>query len=223
LKKTLKIIGKILLGFIVFVLLYLLVAFILSRITVNEEANSKDEVTIHIITNGVHTDIVMPAKNDQKDWTKEIKYTNTISNDSTNTYLAMGWGDKGFYLETPTWAELKPSVAFNAATGFNTTAIHATYYDKMVVSDSCKKIEISKEQYNRLINYITDSFQTNTDGHFINIETDANYGKTDAFYEAKGRYSMLRTCNSWANQGLKISGQKGCLWTAFDTGIFLKY
>ena len=127
------------------------------------------------------------------------------------------------YLETPQWKDLKASVAFKAAFALSTTAIHATYYNTLVESDTCKKILISKEQYQRLVNYITNSFQKNKDGHFINIATKAVYNKNDAFYEANGSYSLFTTCNTWANSGLKTSGQKCCLWTPFDTGIFLKY
>lgn len=89
--------------------------------------------------------------------------------------------------------------------------------------DTCRRIDISSEQYARLIEHITNSFQKDDQGHFINIETTANYGKTDAFYEADGSYSMLQTCNTPANNALKYSGQQACLWTSFDTGIFLKY
>lgn len=222
-KKHLKFILYPILTFIATIALYLLSAFCLSRITVDAESNSSQEVAIYIITNGIHTDIVVPVKNSQIDWTKEIKYSNTVLRDTTMNYLAMGWGDKGFYLETPEWEDLKFRVAFNAAFALGNTAIHATFHKKMTESESCKKIIISKAQYVRLIKYIDGTFQKNAGGHVINIRTSANYGNYDAFYEANGSCSILNTCNTWANNGLKKSGQKACLWTAFDTGIFLKY
>ena len=150
-RKTLKILLKSILIFLGFILLYALSAYALSKITIDRETDSKPEVEIFILTNGVHTDIVMPTKNDQIDWSKEIQFKNTKAADSTYKYIAMGWGDKGFYLETPTWADLKASVAFKAATGLSTTAIHATYYKQMKLGDDCKSMMISKEQYNRLI------------------------------------------------------------------------
>jgi hypothetical protein len=71
--------------------------------------------------------------------------------------------------------------------------------------------------------YIQNSFDKDVDGHFINIKTTANYGLNDAFYEAKGSYSLFCTCNTWANNGLKSCGQKAALWTPSDKGIFLHY
>lgn len=222
-KKALKITFKIFLIFFGLILIYLIAVFSLPKITVNQEPNTKPEVEIYILTNGVHTDIVMPTKNDQIDWSKQVKFENTQKADSTYKYIAMGWGDKGFYLETPEWSDLKASVAFKAASGLSTTAIHATYYKSLKEGDDCKKMMISKEQYDRLIKYISDSFQKDASGNFLPIKTNANYGKTDAFYEANGSYSIFTTCNSWANSALKFSGQKCCYWTATDSGIFSKY
>lgn len=223
LKKIFKIAFKVLLGFVAFISLYLLLAFSLSRISIDGEPNTKEEITIYILSNGVHTDLVLPIRSELHDWSKEVKFSNTVSKDTAFNYLAMGWGDKGFYLETPAWSELKASVAFKAAFALSTTAIHTTYYKTMTENETCKKIKISKEQYKRLTDYILESFQKDKEGHLINIATKAVYGKDDAFYEAHGSYSMLHTCNTWANNGLKKCGQKHCFWTPFDTGIFLNY
>jgi uncharacterized protein (TIGR02117 family) len=222
-KRTLKFSGISILLFFIIIVFYLFSALFLSVISIDEEKNAKDEVEIYIKTNGVHTDLIVPIKNDLKDWSKLVKFENTLSKDTTYNFLGMGWGDKGFYLETPTWAELKPSVAFKAATGLNTTAIHATFFKNMHEDASCKKIIISKEQYGRLIAYIDNSFKKDKLGQSIYIKTNANYGNDDAFYEANGKYSMLHTCNTWANVGLKICGQKCAFWTPFDKGIFYHY
>ncbi|MFP5042466.1 TIGR02117 family protein [Parasediminibacterium sp. JCM 36343] len=221
-RKVLKYTGYTLLGFVAFILIYLAFAYSLSHIGVAKEAQSA-EVAIYIKTNGVHTDLVVPVKNDQFDWSKKIKFSNTTSKDTTMQYLAMGWGDKGFYLETPTWADLKCSVACRAAFGLSTTAIHATFYKTIKEDSSCKKIMIGKPQYQRLINYIDNSFRKDSSGHVMFIFTNANYNDRDAFYEAKGSYSLFHTCNTWANNGLKASGQKACIWTPADKGIFSQY
>lgn len=222
-KRIAKIIGKTLLVIVGLIGLYALTAWICAGITVNREPEAKEEVTIYIKTNGVHTDIVIPMHSEQMEWGREVLYANTAIKDTAYPWLALGWGDKGFYLQTPEWKDLKFSVAFNAAFGLSTTAMHATFYRQMTEGENCRKIMISREQYGRLINYINESFQHDAGGHFIKINTTANYGASDAFYEANGRYSMLYTCNTWANSALKKSGQKACLWTALDKGIFAKY
>ena len=219
-KKTFKYIGVFLLTLIVYGLLVTLMSFV----TVNDKETAIDEpkVAIFILTNGVHTDIVVPVKNDTFDWSKQIKFEHTKAKDATAKYLAMGWGDRGFYLETPTWADLKVSTALKATTGLSSSALHTTFYKSMKEDAYCKKIQISTVDYQKLVLFINESFETNS-GEKIKIETDAVYGKNDIFYEAKGSYSLFYTCNSWANQALKAANQKAAFHTLTDTGIFRHY
>ena len=55
---------------------------------------------------------------------------NTKSKDSTAEYLAFGWGDKGFYLDTPEWSDLKASTAFKAAFALGNSAMHTTFINQ---------------------------------------------------------------------------------------------
>ncbi|AKQ47550.1 urease-associated protein [Rufibacter radiotolerans] len=213
-------------GFMVLVLLvliYFVFAFVLSRMSVAQEPETKKEISIYILTNGVHTDLVVPVKSNVIDWTKYVKYSHTKGNDTTARYLGFGWGDKGFYLETPTWADLKVSTAFEAMTGLSSSAIHATFMHAMVENDACKRIDISQEQYERLAKFIIARFDLDARGDSRHIVTNANYGMDDAFYEAKGSYNLFYTCNTWANAGLKACGQKAAIWTPFYQGIFYHY
>lgn len=221
-----KIIKKLLKYTAIFVLslmTYLLIVTLLSFVLVNEGfAENNQEIPIYILTNGVHTDIVLPLKSEHYDWTNQLKPEHTKAKDSTYQYAALGWGDKGFYLETPTWADLKTSTALKAASGLSSTAMHVTFYKDLKESNSCKKLQISSDNYKKLILFINESFQTKS-GEFLKIETDAVYGKHDVFYEANGSYSLFYTCNSWANQALKAANQKAALWTISDSGIFRHY
>ena len=222
-KKGLKITGWIILGIIGFLVLYVVSAFLISKITVNSEVSQRDKkIEIFILSNGVHTDIVVPIKNEYKDWSKEIRFQQTKSKDSLVNYLAFGWGDKGFYLNTPEWSDLKASTALNAAFGLSSSAMHTTFYKIMKEGEACKKIKISAEEYQKMVTYISDSFHRDT---FKNVQwiSGNSYGNRDAFYEANGSYNLFYTCNTWANNALKIANQKASLWTVTDTGILCHY
>lgn len=221
--KTIKKLLKYIAIFVLSLVTYLIVVTLLSYIPVNDDlVKSRKEIPIYILTNGVHTDIVLPIKNKHYDWTSQLKFEYTKSKDTTYQYVALGWGDKGFYMETPTWADLKASTAVKAATGLSSSAMHVTFYKSLKENKSCKKIQISLENYKKMIAFINESFQTKL-GEFLKIETEAVYGKHDVFYEANGSYSLFYTCNSWANQALKAANQKAALWTISDSGIFRHY
>lgn len=222
-KRFLKYAGRCSIAFIALIGLYFLIAFCCSRITINTNPSNAKEIAIYIMTNGVHTDIIVPAVSAEMNWTKEISYRNTLEADSNYKYLAIGWGDKKFYLETPEFSDLKLSNGLRAISGLSTSAMHTTYYKNIREDASCKKIIISKVQYRQLIDYILNSFKKDETGHLINVKSNIHYDIGDAFYEAEGSYSIFKTCNTWANAALKACGQRSCLWTIFDTGIFLKY
>lgn len=224
LKKTFLFLLKSVGAVLSIVIFYLLSGYLIPFIEVPaEKTNEPKVIEIYILTNGVHTDLVVPIKNEEMDWGKELPFENTISRRSDFNYLSVGWGDKGFYLDTPTWAELKPSTALKAAFWMGESAMHCTYYFEMTEGKDCKKLLLTKKQYQNLVKYIKDKFDRDVNGNVVFIETDAVYGIHDAFYDAKGKYSFLETCNTWANNGLKAAGQKAALWTPSDMGIFQHY
>lgn len=223
LRRILRILLKFLLGILAFFVLYIIVALILPRFCVNsEDENPKEDVAIYIKSNGVHTDIVVPIKTEYKDWSEKIKFEHIPSKDSTMQFIGIGWGDKGFYLNTPEWSDLKFSTAFNAAFYLGTSAMHATFYKQINENENCIKINISKEEYSNLIKYIEDSFQVDSEGNPLLIHA-TTYGQNDSFYEANRKYSLFYTCNTWANNALKSADQKAAVWSPTDTGIFRHY
>lgn len=228
-KKVKKVIKRVLYipgFFIAFVLLYIAFAWLLSRIAVNKDAAQKGDkdITIFIKTNGVHTDIVVPVNSAGKDWRRQARLSDTESKDPAMQYASFGWGDKGFYLETPQWSDLKFSIAFKAMFHLGTSAMHVTFFRQMQEGEQCKAIKISRGQYMKLIQYIEKSFTYDHAGETINIVTTHDgYGRDDAFYESPGVYDLFHTCNTWANNALKACDQRACLWTPSDKGIFYQY
>ncbi len=207
----------------IFILIYGLAVVLLPLIPINKsKKKTTPEITIYILTNGMHTDIVVPVKSKVIDWTTIVPFSHTKSKMEFE-YVAFGWGDKGFYLDTPEWKDLKFSTAFKAAFWLGDSAMHTTFYREMQVGENCKRINISFEEYQNLVNYIKKSFQYDEMNNTRLIETNAVYGNNDAFYEANGHYNLFFTCNTWAADGLKVAKQKAPLWTATQDGIFYHY
>lgn len=222
-KRTIK---AILLGgevILFFLLVYFACVLFLSDLTYNSDFKQCDRnsVEIFVRSNGVHTDIILPAKNDQKDWRTFVHPSDAVQGDVSSKYIAFGWGDKGFYLNTPKWSDLKFSTAFKAAFFLSTTAMHVGFYSSISENDLCKRICISKESYARLIRYVESGFELKE--NLPQRITGAHYGNNDLFYEGSGTYSLFCTCNTWANGGLKEAGIRSCVWTIFSGPILKKY
>ena len=224
LKKIFKYILFTIITLIVLIGIYLLTERILSRISVNDTENSEPKnITMYVMSNGVHTDLVLPTKTDFIDWSTIFSFENTLGKKTDFKYIAIGWGDKGFYLNTPEWKDLKASTALVAATGVGETALHVTYYNNIQLDESTKSIQISDKQYQALIKYIENSIELGSDSKPQLIETTAQYGQNDAFYEAHRSYSVFFTCNSWTNDALKTAGIRTSKWVAFDKGILYQH
>ena len=209
---------------VLFVALYFIAAFGLSYIPVNSDFTQceKDSIEIYILTNGVHTDLALPLKNAYKDWSVNVDPACTKSGNVFVNYLSFGWGDKAFYLETPTWEDLKFRTAFNALFFLGSAAIHVTFYYGLQENESCRKICINKESYRKLINYIDSSFDKDSLENYSLIK-GISYGDNDLFYDAKGAFNLFFTCNTWTNECLKAADLNACLWTPFAQGIFNQY
>lgn len=225
LRQILKITGYAVVILVVVVALYVGVALVLERIPVAKaDPAAPADVAIFIFSNGVHSDLVLPVKTDLIDWSQQVRYAHTQANDPSFDYVGIGWGDKGFYMDTPTWAQLKASTAIRAGFWLSTTAMHATFHRAADLrpGPACVALHLSRDEYARLIAYIQASFQHDVAGrvHWI---SGHSYGRDDAFYEANRTYSILYTCNTWTNNALKVAGQKASLWTPFESGIFCQY
>ena len=119
----LKIIGFLLGAVFLYVILGLLIPYIPVRA---EKTDDPKVVELYILTNGVHTDLVVPVKSKYINWSSKLPFENTKGQKTDFDYISFGWGDKGFYLDTPTWAELKFSTAFKAAFWLSDSAMHCT-------------------------------------------------------------------------------------------------
>ncbi|QQR87654.1 MAG: TIGR02117 family protein [Flavobacteriales bacterium] len=178
--------------------------------------------TIYLHSNGVHTDIVLPVRTETKDWSRTFPFANTSSGDSTFTHIGIGWGDKGFYLETKEWADLKASTAVKAAFGLSGSALHVTYQNAPDVGEDCRAVVVNDSTLHLLVQRIEAGFVKNSDDAPQWI-AERYYGEHDAFYEGTGRYGLFHTCNTWTNSTLKECGLPAALWTATAGGVLRQY
>jgi uncharacterized protein (TIGR02117 family) len=218
-KRIFKIIFKVLVVIVIFLALYLSAAYTLPHITVNDDfVNKKEGVKIFIVSNGVHTDIVVPSKTKLKNWADIFPPEIFGINDSLHNYTAFGWGDKGFYLNTPTWDDLTFATAFKATFGLSGTAVHVKYLKQPVPKKGkCSELIIDEKSYVKLISYIENSFLRKE--NFVQRIDHPGYSDNDLFYEATGTYSAFKTCNVWTDYGLQETGVKVACWSPFSEGL----
>lgn len=210
---------RVLLAFAALPGVYLLAAVVLGAWPVNRGfVDAVDGVTIYVRTNGVHAEIVVPTRTDEVDWSLDHPPQHFRRLDAPLPWIAFGWGDRDFYLNTPTWRELRLRTALVALSGLGHGAMHVEYLDRPEAY-AAQPVRIGVAQYRRLVAYLRASFRRDADGRPLRIDAPG-YFDTDAFYEAIPVYTFWYTCNEWVRRGLAEAGVRTAAWAPFDIAIF---
>jgi len=185
---------------------------LLGLVPVNNNFEQPEEgIMLFVVSSAVHADIIMPRANAIVDWDQEFASAKLAGNVDSATHVAVGWGDKGFFLETPTWNDLTASTAVNALLRPSASCVHVTYTRPDLYADTAS-VRVSLEQYRNLVNFVKSTLRRDQDGQFMPIH-GVGYGPTDAFFNANGNYHLFNTCNSWVGRGLKIAGVRAPWFT----------
>ncbi len=198
--------------------LYLLAALTGSLIPANRDWRETRgaEVTVHIVSNGYHSGIVVPASAAGHDLSLVFRPTDLPDADDPGEYLLIGWGDAEFYRNTPQWSDLTARTIFTAAFGSDASLIHVDHLARVEEVDDPRPLRLTRDEYRRLIESILASLERGPSGHPI---AEPGYGARDLFYPARGRYSLIYTCNNWTRDRLAEAGVTVGRWTPFAGGV----
>jgi len=207
-------------GIVAVPLLYFLAAVIFGIIPANVAFHQPARgITILVRSNGVHTWIVMPKVTEEMDWRPYASPRHLDDPRWGNAdHVAIGYGNREFYLNTPNWGDLSPRTAALALFGSGPTLLHVEHVDRPRDEERQRPIRITRDQYRRLAGFIQMRFRLDSGGRPIPV-LGRGYGPGDMFYEASGGYSFVMTCNEWTGRALRAAGVRTGLWTPFEQSI----
>ena len=166
-----------------------------------------------VLSNGIHTDLVLPMRGHGIDWSLLFKPQDARRAPLDARYIAIGWGDRAIYLHTPRWSDLTVQRTVSAALGRNGALLHVTHLrDADLAFGAAHRLPLSQRQYEQLTAYV---LATLPNGQARAVP-GAHYAGNDAFYEAHGSAHIFRTCNNWTGEGLRAAGVTVSRWTPFD-------
>lgn len=197
------------------IIVYVLSVIIASIIPQNASAPIGEHV-IYIRSNGLHLEFVIPYEYELYSWEPFIQAENRPP-DSIR-YVTFGMGDKEFYLNTPEWKDAKFSTVFKALFLPTDSVLRVKFIESDIEDNSDTAILLlTKEQYLSLQSNIRSKFVLKNNMP-VKLHGAAS-NENQLFFEAKGKYSMFNTCNTWINNTLLKSNIRACLWTTFDKPI----
>ena len=184
----------------------------------NDFVPADDGIEIWVVSNSIHSDFVVPIQTEEINWRDFLSVNNLPAETSKATHCAIGWGDLGFFVNTPTWDDLTLATASNALLWPSRSCLHVDLTN-IEEFEGAVSVRISSQQYRELVSYIQKSFRK-TNGKLAIID-GAGYGDSDMFFEANGSYHMFQTCNCWIGNGLKAAGVRTGWFTPLPKTVFL--
>lgn len=166
-------------------------------------------VVIYAAASAVHIDLILPTD------AAGVSWRGIFAHLGEAPLVAFGWGDRAFYLATPSWADLDPALALTAAFGSGQTVVRATPRAHAL---GAQPILLSPFQYRQLVAGIQRQIRTGPDGAAV-LVNHPGYGVGDRFAEAHGRYSALVTCNEWVAARLAEAGLAMPRWSPLPQAI----
>lgn len=177
-------------------------------------AEQNCEFTIYLASDGFHTNFFVPVQTPAFNWGNRLNLAEIANQSKLNyRYLQFGWGDRIFYVETPSWDQVKFSNALRALFYWrNQSALFVKGHSTLphLPNEEIKCLRLNKRDYLALMNFIDNSFQTDHQGQKQRIASGQD--QQSSFYAATGYYSVLNTCNSWTANGLRAANVNTPLW-----------
>lgn len=174
---------------------------------------------ILVLSNPIHTDIAIPLTDDVREAYAFLETSGVPISDPLAQWLVIGWGGRSFYLETPTWADLKPMPVLRALTvdrsvlrvdvagGINEGHLAITAFN------------VDLQQFQRLSSFIQESFVRNAGE--VKAIPNAGYGDYDRFFEAHGAFNALFGCNTWTAGALRAAGLRTGFWNPLPQSLVI--
>jgi uncharacterized protein (TIGR02117 family) len=178
-------------------------------------------VRIYVESNGIHTGLVLPMSAEGVDW-RDLLRPEDVRDPRYAAYshVSIGWGERTFYLETPTWGDVRLKTVTAAAVGSDRTVMHVDHVPEPHIGagseGDLRAITLRPEEYRRLADFVHKSFKKEGGERPVH---QYGYAVYDSFYDARGHYSAIATCNAWTGDALRHAGVRVGAWTPFPVTV----
>ena len=164
-----------------------------------KESNPVRDQTIHVVSHGWHTGIIVPASCAERGlpFLRE-RFSRAIA-------YEFGWGDKGFYMAD----EITTRITLKALFWAEGSVVHVVALrdtpSRIFSRSEITEVKLSVAEMENLALFLASSFQLDGEGRVSRLRTGL-YGDSQ-FYEGIGRYHVMNTCNKWTAKGLRSGGR----------------
>jgi uncharacterized protein (TIGR02117 family) len=172
---------------------------------------------ILVISNPIHTDLAFPLDDETLRYFPFLEAEGLPVRHPMARWIIFGWGGRAFYLETPTWGDLKPMPVVKSLT-LDQSVMHVEVVGELnLPNPAIYSIAIPKSDFDRMARAVAASFRV-SDGA-VQAIPNKSYGRSDRFFEANGFFNALLGCNTWTASMLREAGLRTGLWNPLPVSL----
>ena len=197
--------------------LYMGAALVGSHVPANSDwVPPRDGIDIFVETNGVHVSLIVPMSAAGEDLSDLIRPDQLTNRGLYGTHAMIGWGHRRTYRNARTWGEVQSGDIASAVAGSDLTTLHIYHLINPEPLPHRKILRVTQKQYRAIIRQIRATFLLDESGKSIAYRA---YGPDNLFYDSKGHYSAINTCNNWTGDNLRNAGIRMGIWTPLPGGV----
>jgi uncharacterized protein (TIGR02117 family) len=197
--------------------LYMAAALVGSHVPANQDWKQPgDGIGIFVETNGVHVSLIVPMSAAGEDLSDLIRPDQLTNATLYGTHAMIGWGHGRVYRNARTWGDVKSGDITSAIVGSDYTTLHIYHLIDPQPMPHRRAFKVTPQQYRSIIRQIRETFRLNDRGESV---AHPAYGTDNLFYDSKGHYSAVNTCNSWTGGILRNAGVRMGGWTPLPGGV----
>ncbi|MEQ8896591.1 MAG: TIGR02117 family protein [Roseovarius sp.] len=176
-------------------------------------------VTIRLVSGPIHYDFLLPLTPETRATFAPLARHGLSVEAPGAEWLIIGWGAREFYTTTGSYADLSLTALWRSFTG-DASILRADVIGPLRAGLDLPALTLTAGQYTQLLAAISDSFRRDDTGALIALAAPG-FGPSDRFFDAHGRFDILRTCNTWIAAMLRAAGLRFGAWTPTPYAVTL--
>lgn len=169
---------------------------------------------VGLLQGPIHTDILFPLTPETRTRFGFADAAGVPLNHPEAEWLVFGWGSAAFYTTAGTYADITASAVLTATTG-DDAVIRLDALGPLPPLENLRFLQLSEAQFQALLAETAAAIASET-----RLDHPGFTG-SDAFFPARGRFHLFRTCNVWLGETLRASGIPFGLWTPANWSVTL--
>ncbi|EBA17556.1 hypothetical protein RSK20926_07457 [Roseobacter sp. SK209-2-6] len=169
----------------------------------------------------IHYDFLIPLDAPTKAYFALLEPVLPELNHSEAAWLVLGWGAKDFYTTSGDYGDITLKAIGRGLFG-DSSVLRADVLGRIDPHLDLPEIAFSEGEYAAFLKALDASFARGSDG-VIQVLQHPGLTQSDRFFEARGRFHLFRTCNTWIARMIRASGRRFGLWTPTPYSVTLSH